>query len=247
MLGAQGFDPSRLDLSQVEDDPLDAQIANSLSPDMKPGEITTRCALKREQYALLPVRYALAQPGSEPVDYAYRGGGLSRDFPPLSKASYVLRTLREGYVYLVVDGQVEAYAVGPTGYLEAQSGPDGAAGRHSAGRYLLLPKGRDIWLAFSEHPWTARQVARVRANEEAIRTRQMQHSEPDPSAPDHFDAAGLADNVEEYAGRSAEFHWSDWPSQGTHDAGALLEAMTHDAPSDQLVIALHDPIGIATS
>lgn len=137
----------------------------------------------RSGFPVLPVRYAVARnddsvrnraPGLE----APYGDGVQQIALPEDTATYTLRLLRNGYLYVFNEAGDEwkAYQVDSYGDLTEfdvqakspppqQDGPQAVCSRHGApalARCIVLPdpeKLTKVWLSFSAAPWTAARLA----------------------------------------------------------------------------------------
>lgn len=194
--------------------------------------------------ALLPVRYAVNRHEYREELYSYDSPNLGYDLPELTRATYVLRTLRSGFVYVYYNDSLDRFSVGTT-RLKPDRG-NNSGNIKANGDALIFPgdgAGEEVYIAFSEHEWTDAQCRRIIDNEGGCRDSQMQRYSLESPQQDAFPLAELASQVEEYAGVDSYSWWSDYPSHGRHRADARI-AKLESAAGAQYVVALHDPIAI---
>ncbi|MCE7032253.1 hypothetical protein LY625_06410 [Lysobacter sp. GX 14042] len=137
----------------------------------------------RSGLPILPVRYAVARNDDSvrnraPGLQAPFGDGVQEIALPQDTATYTLRLLRNGYLYVFNEAGDEwkAYQVDSYGDLAEfdirakspppqEEGPQAVCSRHGApalARCIVLPdpeKLTKVWLAFSVAPWTAARLA----------------------------------------------------------------------------------------
>jgi hypothetical protein len=192
--------------------------------------------------ALLPLRYAVAPKADAPA-YRYQAANLDRGFPALDQTSYVVRELRRGFVYVFAQNTLHAFEVTAGGNLRPYRLAEGGEKIPIERAALLFPKRLgEVALAFSEHEWTAQQCQRIVSDTDAARSRSMQRVALASPGPDTFPLAELGTHVENYAGRAAEFAWSD--SRASARQASTYARLTTLAEGGQFGIALADPIGI---
>jgi len=145
------------------------------------------CDCKSQGPALLPVRYVVApdhQPGSLP-GWAASG---TKEYPNHENYHYALRAMRRGFLYIYYPflSKWDAWSISDDGSLWKQFSPDNAIIKtepdcrqgtyHQGGKdfITLIPEvmDNDIWIAFSQSPWTASTLARYQ--NESDRSRRMQ-------------------------------------------------------------------------
>jgi len=192
--------------------------------------------------ALLPLRYAVAPRADAPA-YRYQAANLDRGFPALDQTSYVVRELRRGFVYVFAQNKLHAFEVTAGGNLRPYRLAEGVEKIPIERAALLFPKRLgEVALAFSEHEWTEQQCQRIVSDTDSARTRSMQRVALASPGPDTFPLAELDTHVENYAGRAAEFAWSDSPASARQ--ANTYERLPTLAEGGQFGIALADPIGI---
>jgi len=192
--------------------------------------------------ALLPVRYAVAPKANGQV-YRYQAANLNRGFPALEQTSYVVRELRHGFVYVFAQNKLHVFEVTAGGNLRPYRLAEGGEDIRIERAALLFPKRLgEVALAYSEHEWTDPQCQRIVSDTDSARTRSMQRVVLASPAADTFPLDALDALVENYAGRAAEFAWSDSRASARQTSTyARLPAL---AEGGQFGIALADPIGI---
>ena len=149
-----------------------------------------------EGLAILPLRYAVV-PGSFPA--ALPAGADDAKVTGVKLANgekYVLRVLRQGYLYLFNEkgaegGGWQCYSVAEDGSLwlqfspahpEAIREPDCRSGVHNPLNvtFICIPspeKSGDLWFAFSQYPWEEQTLARYAGDADA-RGERMQRISP---------------------------------------------------------------------
>jgi hypothetical protein len=153
-----------------------------------PSKICSVC--DQNGLALMPLRYAVAQPAplGAPAIQAPFGEGLEHVALPEHNASYTLRQLRGGYLYVFneVRSDWKAYVVTVDAYLleydiHDQTPPNVEGARpcsrmalSASSRCVMIPdadrSGR-IWLGFSDVAWTAKVLEQNR--QQAYREQHM--------------------------------------------------------------------------
>jgi hypothetical protein len=192
--------------------------------------------------ALLPLRYAVAPKADGPA-YRYQAANLDRGFPALDQTSYVVRELRRGFVYVFAQSKLHAFEVTAGGNLRPYRLAEGGEKILVERAALLFPKRLGaVALAFSEHEWTEQQCQRIVSDTDGARTRSMQRVALASPGPDTFPLAERDTHVENYAGRAAEFAWSDSPASARQ--ASTYARLPTLAEGGQFGIALADPIGI---
>ncbi|PTD96294.1 T6SS effector BTH_I2691 family protein [Pseudothauera lacus] len=194
--------------------------------------------------ALLPVRYAVAQRTVRERVTRYTAPTLKRNLPAINRASYVLRHLRAGMVYVFARGKLHDFAVTAGGHLRPHGAEAESSGILIEFAALLFPQSwGEIYIAFSDHEWSPAQRRRAIADVDGARTRGMQRFSLATPQDDAFGLDALGTEVEEYAGRASQYTWSDHPAapRRTEDYQRLPELARGGAH----VIALDDPIGIS--
>lgn len=142
--------------------------------------------------AILPVRYAVVPKSVNAALPAPMGNKVSD--VRLTQHKYALRTLREGYFYLFHEKHPrgshikwEVYSVSEAGTLWKQLSPEAmkpvdeepscARNGHNIPASVITiespEKCKRVWIAFSEHPWSA-ETFRDFANDAKMRDRRMQ-------------------------------------------------------------------------
>ena len=132
------------------------------------------CAICDQQgLALMPLRYAVAQPAtkSAPAIQAPFGEGLESVPLPTDNAHYTVRHLRGGYLYVFneVRGEWKAYVVNEDAYLVeydihdktppnlSGARPCSRMAKSAASRCVMIPdaiRAGAVWLGFSDLAWT---------------------------------------------------------------------------------------------
>ncbi|WP_276569423.1 T6SS effector BTH_I2691 family protein [Pseudomonas paralactis] len=131
--------------------------------------------------ALMPLRYAVAQPATKraPAIQAPFGDGLESVPLPTDSAHYTMRHLRGGYLYVFneVRGEWKAYVVTEDAYLveydihdKTPPDPSGASpcsrmAKSAASRCVMIPdaiRAGPVWFGFSDVAWTERVLERHR-------------------------------------------------------------------------------------
>ncbi len=140
------------------------------------------CAVCDQQgLALMPLRYAVAQPAtkSAPAIQAPFGEGLEAVPLPTDNAHYTVRHLRGGYLYVFneVRGEWKAYVVNEDAYLVeydihdktppnlSGARPCSRMAKSAASRCVMIPdaiRAGAVWLGFSDVAWTDRVLERHR-------------------------------------------------------------------------------------
>lgn len=139
------------------------------------------CDCKTQGPALLPVRYAVIPdflPGSLP-DWAISG---KTNYPDHDNYRYALRAIRRGFIYVYYPfiSKWDAWSISDDGSLWKQFSPDNAIkksepdcrqGTYSQGGkdFITLPPEvmeNDIWIAFSQSPWSAATLERYQKDDE---------------------------------------------------------------------------------
>ena len=147
-----------------------------------PSKICAIC--DQSGLALMPLRYAVAQPAahSAPAIQAPFGEGLESVPLPADTAHYTLCHLRGGYLYVFneVRGEWKAYVVTEDAYLfeydiHDKTPPDLSGARpcsrmakSAASRCVMIPdasRAGAVWLGFSDVAWTGRVLERHRKSE----------------------------------------------------------------------------------
>ena len=153
-----------------------------------PSKICSVC--DQNGLALLPLRYAVAQPATlgAPAIQAPFGDGLEQVPLPESTGLYTLRQLRGGYLYVFneVRGDWKAYVVTADAYLleydihnKTPPNLEGAKpcsrmAQSASSRCVMIPdadRAGRIWLGFSDVAWTANVLERNR--QQAYRDQHM--------------------------------------------------------------------------
>lgn len=149
------------------------------------------CAVCDQQgLALMPLRYAVAQPAthSAPAIQAPFGEGLESVPLPADNAHYTVRHLRGGYLYVFneVRGEWKAYVVTEDAYLveydihdKTPPNPEGASpcsrmAQSAASRCVMISdadRAGAVWLGFSDVAWTERVLKRH--HQQAFREKHM--------------------------------------------------------------------------
>lgn len=139
---------------------------------------------------LVPIRYAVLPGDSKSEQYKYSGSGyeLEKGFPALREASYTLRALRPGYVYVFMSGPKGEKMVvhehdGNGHYKELNyTGLENYHKRDAfrAGRSMSWvwadtcpDTASEVWIAYSTHLWTNRTTARI-CSDKSVRAIHMQ-------------------------------------------------------------------------
>ena len=140
------------------------------------------CAVCDQQgLALMPLRYAVAQPAtkSAPAIQVPFGEGLEAVPLPTDNAHYTVRHLRGGYLYVFneVRGEWKAYVVNEDAYLVeydihdktppnlSGARPCSRMAKSAASRCVMIPdaiRAGAVWLGFSDVAWTDRVLERHR-------------------------------------------------------------------------------------
>ncbi len=216
--------------------------------DAEVGDPFERCPDITLMVAVLPIRYAIAKVSeAATMPSASPRKQLDQQFPTIKTARYILRLLREGLVYLYIDGQMEIYQHSNghfSPFTDAQARTDAKSPlTQSAGGYLLIPENKSVYFAFSEHQWTAWQYYKIACNIDGARDQQMQRLTTNGSAQHNtLPLSQLEQQVMDFIGAADGFPWSDTPVKGPHYAAPLQQEMTEHI--HQQVVALHDPIAI---
>lgn len=148
---------------------------------------------------LLPVRYAVAPRGVEPVRPPWASAERIAEIPLGDDYTYTLRTVRQGYLYLYYSHnargskQWECYTIWPDGSLHqqpdtqltlapfAENFPCSRQGHNPLGmHYIVIDRPErcgTTWIAFSGHKWSPEAIARYQGDE-ALRDARMQRIEP---------------------------------------------------------------------
>ncbi|MBT9424179.1 hypothetical protein KI694_01340 [Enterobacter oligotrophicus] len=145
------------------------------------------CDCKTQGPALLPVRYAVVPDhlsGSLP-GWAASG---AKQYPDHDNYHYALRVVRRGFLYIYYPFMTkwDAWSISDDGSLWKQFSPDNAIkksepdcrqGTYSQGGkdFITLPvevMDNDIWIAFSQSPWSAATLERYQKEDE--RSKRMQ-------------------------------------------------------------------------
>jgi uncharacterized short protein YbdD (DUF466 family) len=145
------------------------------------------CDCKTQGPALLPVRYAVVPdhlPGSLP-GWAISG---TTNYPDHDNYHYALRAMRRGFIYVYYPfmPKWDAWSISDDGSLWKQFSPDNAIkksepdcrqGTYSQGGkdFITLPPevmDNDIWIAFSQSPWSAATLERYQKDDERIKRMQ---------------------------------------------------------------------------
>jgi uncharacterized protein involved in type VI secretion and phage assembly len=202
--------------------------------------------IEQETVALVPVRYAVDKRAEGEQACAYSAANLAQDLPELAQARYVLRRPRMGWLYLLLNGKLYQLEIDENASLIPE--PERKAELEAAkvsieSQALLLPKAAgQVWLAYSEHPWTDKQKSAMEAG--TNRHQQMQRFQLNAPGQDALKLDEIADQVVDYGGPGGDFSWSDVPNTLTYDSLALRSELLYAANGGQQAVALHDPIGI---
>ncbi len=215
----------------------------------KAGDAIEQCPRAKLMTAVLPIRYAIAKVDDVAVmPFASDSQQLDQTFPTLKSARYVLRTLRDGLVYLYIEGQIEIYRH-QKGRLsrfndnDAVDSSSQAAITRSAGRYLLLPENKTVYMTYSEHQWSNKQCQQIINNIDGARDRQMQRLTTNGN-PQHstLPITSITQQVVDFNSQDERFYWSDCPTDGPLNAAAVEQRMQQH--KYQHIVSLHDPLGI---
>lgn len=145
------------------------------------------CDCKAQGPALMPVRYTVApdhQPGSLP---GWATSGAAK-YPDHENYHYALRAIRRGFLYIYYPflSKWDAWSISDDGSLWKQYSPDNAIktsepdckqGTYDQGGkdFITLPTevvDNDIWIAFSQSPWTSSTLERYQKESERIKRMQ---------------------------------------------------------------------------
>ncbi len=224
---------------------------------------------------IVPVRYAISGPDSHAPK-------LAAPFKPevnvpLGSSHYTLRLIREGYVYVFDAARQGAPGKGWTEYYVTPDGyffklpPRGpmsvkpklptqfacSAEHATLAACITLPdakRDRDIWLSFTEHPWTDALLARH--FDQSFRAKHMRKivlagGKVADSGDHHVPITQVDKVVAEYtmepkAAVQAFRQWgAPWAFQPRQPhAQALRERAQELAPNAGVVLALDDPAGL---
>ncbi|MET3654758.1 T6SS effector BTH_I2691 family protein [Dyella japonica] len=223
---------------------------------------------------IVPVRYAVlpGDPGAKPYAYAASGYALDQGLPTLKEATYTLRALRPGYVYVYMSGpQGEKLVIheydGQGKYRElTYTGLENYHKRdayHEGGASYWVwadtcpDTAKDVWIGYSTHLWTNAITTKVMANK-SWRQRLMQpldmheltNGEKKPSSQKHvLPASALSTWVEDYKPKAQRvpLAWSACFSQDELPLQVIL-AQAANYPSTQprvpVAVALYDAEGL---
>jgi len=224
---------------------------------------------------LVPIRYAVLPGDGKSAQYRYSGSGyeLENGFPALREASYTLRALRPGYVYVFMsgpkgekmvvhehDGQGHYKELNYTGLENYHKRDAFRAGRSMSWVWAdtCPDTASEVWIAYSTHLWTNRITTRICSDKSAraihmqkVDMKELTSGEKSPSKQKHLlPAEGLGKWVEDYKPRDKRLPlgWSchsigDDLPLGTIIAEGKNYPITQ--PRVPAVVALFDPQGIS--
>ncbi|WP_322006127.1 T6SS effector BTH_I2691 family protein [Paraburkholderia tropica] len=220
---------------------------------------------------IVPVRYAVlpGKPGVKAYAYESSGYSLSRDLPPLKEASYTLRALRPGYVYVYMkgkggdklviheyDGEGKYRELTYTG-LENYHKRDAYRDGGSSHWVWAETTASEVWIGYSTHLWT-NAITRQVTGSAAMRKRLMQplhmdeltSGEKQPSKQKHvLPASALSTWVEDYKPKAQRVPLG-WSACSVKEelplSGILAQAGNYPAtqPRVPAVVALYDAEGL---
>ncbi|MFB4202196.1 T6SS effector BTH_I2691 family protein [Arhodomonas sp. KWT2] len=253
------------------------------------GTRTYECPFcERVGLPILPVRYAVVDPpdGGEGLELPQPMlVHAATHFPPLEQSRYGLRLLREGYLYLfdATRERWQAWMItsdarlcefpplgrAPTAAENAHvTTPCNVTARNYSSLFITIPEAREagwVYLAYSDHLWSAATLETMAANRDNLRDRCMQAFDVGRwLARQHGISATSPDDiatcVPEFAATDGgtQSQGDCFPGPGVtarafHDAGQLRERMNwtvRDTPEfidKGALLAIEDPIGITTA
>ena len=223
---------------------------------------------------IVPVRYAVlpGNPNAAAYAYATSGYALAQDLPALKEATYALRALRPGYIYVYMSGSAGSKLViheydGEGRYRElTYTGLERYHRRDAyreGGRALWVwadtsPEwAKEVWIGYSTHLWTNAITAKV-MGDKTWRQRLMQpldvhdltNGEKKPSTQKHvMPASALSTWVEDYKPKAQRIPlaWSSCSSKDELPLKTILAQAQHypvTQPRVPAVVALYDAEGL---
>ncbi|WP_244851583.1 T6SS effector BTH_I2691 family protein [Caballeronia sp. SL2Y3] len=241
---------------------------------MTDPNITSSSLACSSRIPVVPVRYAVlpAKSGAKAYAYADSGFTLDQSLPALKEATYTLRALRPGYVYVYMKGsQREKLTIheydGNGKYIELKY--SGLEDYDRPDKYLTgktvsnvwvetCPTlAKEVWIGYCTHLWTNATTAKV-ISSRAFRQRLMQpldvqeltSGEKKPSSQKHvLPATALSTWVEDYKPKQQRvpLAWSACFSKDDLPLGAVLAqaaAYPYTQPRVPAVVALYDAEGL---
>ncbi|HIO97364.1 MAG TPA: hypothetical protein EYG71_05500, partial [Leucothrix sp.] len=228
-------------------------------------------AMCEERIPIFPIRYTIKAKKEGDPERSYTESDLEKGYPKLKHSQYTTRLLREGFVY-IYDGSkgdkagLQLWKVNPEGTFTELTSlttiPDSDKEKYKTGHthtfISACAKSTKAYVGFTDTLWTKDKYADIVANKGNIRDNLMRKinvkqwagtrtQDGTHKGKDTFPVEKIKDILEEYKNKNwkKDLAWSKRNTQlGFAEPDALKGVMSAIASRGQIVVALHDNIGL---